>query len=127
VRRLFVKAFARWLSHIHQWDLVHRDMKTCNIMVSKEGETWTFHLLDLEDVRLDHRVGEEDVFRSFLQLNTSTPRIVTTRDRFRFMKEYTQFHPIIKNRKQFLRRLIVESKRRNLVYVGPGGTVVEKM
>jgi serine/threonine protein kinase len=126
-RRLFIKAFAQWLSHYHKLDLYHRDMKTCNILVSKGGEAWGFHLLDLEDVRLDSKVSENDLFRSFLQLNTSTPKIVTTTDRFRFFKEYLKFNPIIKNPRLFLRRLIEESKRRGLVYVAPGGTVKEKM
>jgi len=126
-KRLFIQAFAQWLSRFHKLNLYHRDMKACNIVVSKNGEKWDFHPLDLEDVRLDRKVGEEDLFRNLLQLNTSTPKIVTTTDRFRFIKEYTQIHPIVKNRKRFLRRLIEQSKRQGLVYVGPGGTVAEKI
>jgi serine/threonine protein kinase len=107
-------------------EIYHRDMKTCNILVSKEGKAWVFHLLDLEDVRLDRKVTERVLFKNFLQLNTSTPKIVTGTDRFRFCKEYLARNPIIKNRKIFLRRLIEESRQRSLVYVAPWGVVTEK-
>jgi tRNA A-37 threonylcarbamoyl transferase component Bud32 len=125
-RRSFVEAFAQWLSQYHRMDLYHQDMKTCNILVSKEGKTWVFHLLDLEDVRLDSKVREKELFKNFLQLNCSTPKIITTTDRFRFLKEYLARNPIIKNRKIFLRRLIEKSRQRGLAYVAPRGVVTER-
>jgi serine/threonine protein kinase len=126
-RRLFIKVFAQWLSHCHHKDLYHRDMKTCNILVSKEGESWHFYLLDLEDVRLDKKVHERDLFKNFLQLNTSTPKMITTTDRFRFFRDYIGFCRIIKNEKIFLKGLMGESKRRGIVYVAPWGVVIDKM
>jgi hypothetical protein len=126
-KRRFATAFAKWLSQYHKKNLFHRDMKTCNIVVSKTRDTWSFHLLDLEDIRLDKKVSGKELFRTFLQLNTSTPKMVTTTDRFRFFGEYLRFNPIVKDRKSFLRRLIDESKRRELVYVSPEGVVMEKL
>jgi len=126
-KRGFVTAFAKWLSQYHKKNLYHRDMKTCNIVVSKASDSWDFHLLDLEDVRLDKKVSSRELLKTFLQLNTSTPKIVTTADRFRFLDEYLRLNPIVKDRKDFLRRLIEESKRRELVYVSPEGVVVEKL
>jgi hypothetical protein len=102
-------------------------MKTCNILVSKDRDTWGFHLLDLEDVRLDKKVGGRELFKTFLQLNTSTPKTVTTTDRFRFFRAYLKLNPVVKDRKSFLRRLIDESKRREVVYVAPWGVVTEKL
>lgn len=125
-KRCFTKAFAQWLSHLHQKGVYHQDMKTCNILILENGETWTFHLLDLEDVRLE-KVRERKLLKTFLQLNTSTPKIITTTDRFRFFGNYLSLNPIIKDRKIFLKRLIEESKQRGLVYVAPGGVVTEKM
>ena len=126
-RRLFIKTFAQWLSHFHKTGLYHRDMKTCNILVSRNGETWNLRLLDLEDVLLDEKVDEMRLFRNFLQLNTSTPKIMTRTDRFRFFREYLSLNPIVKNQKDFLRRLIDESRRRGLVYVSSQGVVIEKL
>jgi len=126
-KRLFIKTFAKWLSDFHKMNLYHKDMKTCNILVSRNGEIWNFRLLDLEDVLLDERVDEIKLFRNFLQLNTSTPKIMTRTDRFRFFREYLSLNPIIKNQKGFLRQLIEESRRRGLVYVSPQGVVIEKL
>ena len=126
-KSLFIKAFAQWLAHFHKMGLFHRDMKTCNILASKSRASWNFHLLDLEDVLLDERMGEIKLFRNFLQLNTSTPKIITKAGRFRFFKEYLSLNPIIKNQKAFLKRLMKESRRRGLVYVSPQGVVVEKL
>jgi len=124
-KRLFIKDFAKWLSHLHKKDLYHRDMKTCNILVSEKRGTWNFHLLDLEDILLDEKVNEKKLFKNLLQLNTSTPSLMTRTDRLRFFKAYQDRHPIIKNEKGFLFRLIRKSRERGIVYVSPHGVVEE--
>jgi len=126
-KRLFIKAFAQWLYHFHEMGLYHKDMKTCNILVSENDDSWNFCLLDLEDVVLDKRVTEKKFFRNLLQLNTSTPRVITRTDRMRFFKECHRLNPIVKNPKILLRGLIEESRKRGLVYVSPQGVVIERM
>jgi tRNA A-37 threonylcarbamoyl transferase component Bud32 len=126
-KRLFVRAFAHWLDGLHKMSLYHRDMKTCNILVSEKGETWDFHLLDFEDIRMNEKMNWKKLFRNFLQLNTSTPNVMTKRDRFRFFREYSLLNPIVKDQKGFIRKLVVESRRRGLVYVSPEGVVTETM
>ncbi len=126
-KRRFIQTFARWLGNLHKMDLYHKDMKTCNILVSEKGETWNFHLLDFEDILTDEKVGQKKLFRNFLQLNTSTPKVMTRSDRFRFFKEYLRLNPVVKKEKIFLRGLIKESRRRGLVYVSTHGVVTEEM
>ncbi len=126
-KRLFTQAFAQWLSHFHKMNLYHKDMKTCNILVSKNGETWDFYLLDMEDVLLNKEVNEKRLFKNFLQLNTSVPKSFTRTDRWRFFKEYTRIHPIVKNDKTFIRRLVEKSRERGVVYVSPEGVIQEKL
>jgi tRNA A-37 threonylcarbamoyl transferase component Bud32 len=125
-KRLFIKAFSYWLGRLHQMNLYHRDMKTCNVSVLEKEKTWSFRFLDLEDIRLDERVDENKVYRNFLQLNTSTPKIISRTDRLRFFRGYTDLHPIIKNGKAFLRGLIGESRQRGIVYVSPEGVIEER-
>ncbi len=126
-KRLFIKTFAEWLSRFHQMNIYHRDMKACNIFVSKKETAWNFHLLDLEDVRLDRKVKEKEVFKNFLQLNTSIPRTITKTDRLRFLKEYVRSNPILRSDdKNWITRLIKESKDRGIVYVTPNGVVEER-
>ena len=126
-KRRFIKAFAQWLSEVHRKKVFHRDMKTCNILVSRKEEEWIFYFLDLEDILLDEKVGEKNLFKNLLQLNTSTPRVMTQTDRLRFFSEYTRHHPVIRDRRGFLRALAEESKRRGLLYVSPAGVVQEAM
>jgi tRNA A-37 threonylcarbamoyl transferase component Bud32 len=126
-KRRFIQTFARWLVGLHKMGLYHKDMKTCNLLVSQGGEMWNFHLLDFEDILTDKKVNPEKLFRNFLQLNTSTPKVMTRSDRFRFFREYLRLNPIVQEKKFFLRRLMRESRRRGLVYVSPHGVVSEEM
>jgi hypothetical protein len=126
-KRLFIGAFARWLDGLHHRRLYHRDMKTCNILVSERTETWNFHLLDFEDLLTDEDMNRKKLFKSLLQLNTSTPRVMTRVDRYRFFRAYLRLNPIVKDQKVFLRKLVDESRRRGLVYVSPEGVVTESM
>jgi tRNA A-37 threonylcarbamoyl transferase component Bud32 len=124
-KRFFIKTFARWLEGLHKMSLYHSDMKTCNILVSEKGETWDFRLLDFEDIRMVEKMNRKKLYKNFLQLNTSTPKVITKVDRFRFFREYLRYNPIVKDQKIFLGRLWRESRRRGLVYVSPQGVITE--
>jgi serine/threonine protein kinase len=124
-KRGFTKAFAQWLSQLHRKRVYHRDMKTCNILISEDQEGWKIHLLDQEDISLDKKVGPRKLFESFLQLNTSTPRTVTRTDRYRFLKEYLRVNPILDPPDVFIRKLIKESRRRGILYVSSQGVIEE--
>jgi hypothetical protein len=100
-------------------------MKTCNILISENGTGWTFHLLDHEDISLDEKVGPGKLFKSFLQLNTSTPRSMTKTDRLRFLKEYLLQNPILHHPDVFIQELMMESRRRGIVYVSSQGVKEE--
>ncbi|NWG01486.1 MAG: hypothetical protein HXY44_01360 [Syntrophaceae bacterium] len=126
-KRFFIKAFAHWLGALHKINVYHKDMKTCNILVSERGGTWVFHLLDFEDIRLNEKMNQKRLFRNFLQLNTSTPQVITKLDRYQFLMEYLRLNPVIKDKKDFIRKLMNESRRRGLVYVSPQGVVTERM
>ncbi len=126
-KRLFIKTFAHWLNGLHRMGLYHQDMKTCNILVSERGEAWDFHLLDFEDIRMGVKMNWKKLFRNFLQLNTSTPKAMTKTDRFKFFREYLLLNPMIKDQKSFIRKLMVESRRRGVVYVSAEGVVTETM
>lgn len=125
-KRKYIETFALWLAQLHQRDIYHLDMKTCNILVSKMTNGWDFKLLDLEDVRFETKVNERRLFKNLLQLNTSVPRFITLKDRMRFLKAYLKHHPILRDNRRFLFRLIEKSRERGIVYVSPCGVVEEK-
>ncbi len=125
-KRDWIQAFAFWLASLHQKKIYHRDMKACNIFVFKKNHGWDFHLLDLEDVRFNQEVDERKLFKNLLQLNTSIPSLLTPKDRLRFLKGYLHHRPILQNKKNFLLRLLKQSRERGTVYVSPYGVVEEK-
>jgi serine/threonine protein kinase len=126
-KRRFIRTCATWLADLHRREIFHKDMKTCNIIACEREGSWSFCLLDLEDVTLNKRVKEKELFRSLLQLNTSTPRTITRADRVRFLEEYLRKNPVVSDPKPFLKRLVEESHKRGLVYVSPQGVVVEPL
>lgn len=124
-RRAFLRAFAQWLSHLHQKGLYHQDMKTCNLWVMEEGEGWKFFLLDLEDLWLDTKVDERRLFRNLLQINTSIPKAISRTDRLRFYLEYQRHFPIVRGDRAFLTRLLKKTRERGILYVSPEGIIEE--
>jgi serine/threonine protein kinase len=124
-RRHFIQTFSQWLSHFHQRGLYHRDMKSCNLLITENGAGWTFHLLDLEDLLLDGKVDEKKLLRNLLQLNTSIPKAISRADRLRFLKGYARRFAVIKDEKGFIRQLIQKSRERGIVYVSPQGVIEE--
>jgi predicted unusual protein kinase regulating ubiquinone biosynthesis (AarF/ABC1/UbiB family) len=126
-KRLFIRAFTAWLADLYNKKIYHKDMKTCNFLVYEKESSWNFHLLDLEDVRFGQRVTERKLLKNFFQLNTSTPRIISHTDRLRFAKECLGRIPDIKNAQKLLRQVAQESLGRDVVYVSPHGTVIEKL
>jgi tRNA A-37 threonylcarbamoyl transferase component Bud32 len=126
-KRCFIKSFATWLAGLYQKNIYHSDMKTCNLLVVEEKGHWDFHLLDLEDVRFDQTITGKKVLRNFLQLNTSTPKVITRTDRLRFFRECLRLFPGVENPKRLLGQVAETSRRRDLVYVSPEGVVIKKM
>ena len=124
-KRLFVNAFAQWLARLHKRGIYHQDMKTCNIWVSEKKEAWEYRLLDLEDVVLDKAVDETKLFKTFLQLNASIPRGITRTDRLRFLCHYLAHRFVPLDRKEWIKRISEETRRRGIVYVTPWGVVRE--
>jgi tRNA A-37 threonylcarbamoyl transferase component Bud32 len=125
-KRLFIKAFAQWVSHLHKMDLYHQDMKTCNILVSEKRETWDFHLLDWEDLLLDKEVNLKKLSRNLFQLNASTPRIMTMIDRLRFLHQYLLNRPVSVDKKRLVKEVDQKTRKRGVVYVAPWGVVEER-
>jgi tRNA A-37 threonylcarbamoyl transferase component Bud32 len=126
-KRIFIRAFAEWLADLYNKQIYHKDMKTCNFLVVEQPRTWDFCLLDLEDVRFTRRMTERKLFKNLFQLNTSTPRSISYTDRLRFAKACLGQILDIKNAQRLFRQVARESLGKDVVYVSPHGTVVEKL
>jgi tRNA A-37 threonylcarbamoyl transferase component Bud32 len=124
-KRRFIQTFARWLSQLHEKGIYHQDMKTCNIWVSEKGGDWGYTLLDLEDVVLDETVDEKRLFRTCLQLNTSIPGRITRTDRLRFLRHYLTCRSVPLEKRDWVKRMAEETRKRGILYVAPWGVVRE--
>ena len=124
-KRRFIRAFAHWLSRLHEKGVYHQDMKTCNIWVSEKGGVWDFTLLDLEDVVLDETVDGRKLFRTCLQLNTSIPGKITRTDRLRFLRQYLACRPVSIEMRRWVKQMADETRKRGTLYVAPWGVVRE--
>jgi intergrase/recombinase len=58
-------------------------------------------------------------------MNLSTPKLISTTDRLRFLKEYLRQSGIIDEKKKILREIINFSKAEKILYVSPNGDVTE--
>jgi len=119
----FLRAAAGFMAALHLRNIIHRDLKTCNIMVQEGADTWNFGLVDMDDVRLDKKIGRGRVLKGLIQLHTSTPLCIDMHDRIEFLTRYLQLieKDDIGN---IIQRVIKGSRGRRLVYVTPDGDVI---
>jgi serine/threonine protein kinase len=122
-RNAFLDAFAGFMAHLYLHHIIHRDLKTCNIMVQEGEDTWHFGLVDMDDVRLDKKIGLRRFLKGLVQLHTSTPLFIEMSDRIKFLKRYLQLIGRDDIR-EITRRVIKGSRGRRLVYVSPEGDVI---
>jgi tRNA A-37 threonylcarbamoyl transferase component Bud32 len=119
----FLRAAAGFMSALYLRNIIHRDLKTCNIMVQEREEAWNFGLVDMDDVQLDKKIRSSELLKGLIQLHTSTPLFMEMSDRIRFLSRYLQLIGRDDVR-EIMRKVIKGSRGRRLVYVAPEGDVV---
>jgi tRNA A-37 threonylcarbamoyl transferase component Bud32 len=122
-REAFLNAFAGFMAHLYLQGIIHRDLKTCNIMVREGSDTWHFGLVDMDDVRLDKKIGLRRLLKGLVQLHTSTPLFMEVSDRITFLSRYLRLIGRDDIR-EIVREVIKGSRGRQLVYVAPDGDVI---
>ncbi len=124
--RGFIRQLAEWIGSLHRAGIYHRDLKTCNILVREVSNGWEFSLIDLEDVVQGVTIGIEKILKNLIQINCSIPKSFSYGDRVRFMKGYFKANPVAVDDRALIARVLVESRKRGIVYVSPTGVVVEE-
>jgi tRNA A-37 threonylcarbamoyl transferase component Bud32 len=124
VRRVaFLSSFADFMAQLYLQGIVHRDLKTCNIMVQEGEGSWHFGLVDMDDIRLDKKIGLRRLLKGLIQLHTSIPLFIEMSERIRFLRRYLQ--SIGRSDMWSIARAVIKgSKGRRLVYVAPEGDVI---
>ncbi|HUJ89249.1 MAG TPA: hypothetical protein VLX12_03570 [Syntrophorhabdales bacterium] len=114
-RRGFVDVFSSFLVSTLNKKIIHADLKACNIFVLQKG---AFLFLDVEDLHFSG-FDAAALKRMLIQLNTTIPQRISTRDRLRLFAKITR--PLLSERKHLLREIASESLQREIVYEGVSG------
>lgn len=125
-KRTFINDLAKTMGKMHNHNIYHHDLKTCNIMVKEEqNKTFNFTFLDFDKVSFEEEITIRKRVRNLTQMNLSTPRIFTIKDRLRFLKEYLRQCSIIDEKKEILREIVNLSKAEKILYVSSNGDITE--
>ena len=126
-KRSFIREFARCIGHLHRSDIFHSDLKTCNILARKRAGGWEFSFIDLDAVRLGMEVNSRRALKNLIQINCSTPGFLGYADRIRFLKWYLEIYSIPMPKRDLIKVILEESRKRGVVYVSPEGDVTEEV
>jgi hypothetical protein len=142
-KREFINSFAKTLGKMHNHNIFHYDLKTCNIMVREKDKSFDFTFLDFDKVSFKSEITVRKRVKNLTQINLSTPRLFTLADRLRFLKEYLSAClperssqsgnaqaglgqcGLTNEKKSILREVISLSKAEKILYVSFQGDVTE--
>ncbi|MHC4269269.1 MAG: lipopolysaccharide kinase InaA family protein [Planctomycetota bacterium] len=124
-KKTFINNLAKTIGKMHNHNIFHHDLKTCNIMVKEIGESFDFIFLDFDKVSFEKNITIRNRLNNLTQINYSTPRLISLTDRYRFLKEYLKQCALLDKKKYILRELIRLNKARKFHYVSFNGDVTE--
>lgn len=124
-KKSFINNLAKTIGKMHNHNIFHHDLKTCNIMVKENDESFDFIFLDFDKVSFEENITIRKRAKNLTQINLSTPKLITVTDRLRFLKEYLKQCGTMNVKKSILREIVKLSKAKQLLYVSFNGDVTE--
>jgi tRNA A-37 threonylcarbamoyl transferase component Bud32 len=101
----FMRKAGRLLAELHNAEVFHKDLKANNLLVAEREGATRFLLLDLDRVRFDRPLSEEEREFNLACLNAAVANFITLTDRLRAFKAYAGAEKLRENHKDMLRRI----------------------
>jgi len=124
--RSFNESLSVFMAKLYHERIVHRDLKTCNVMVKEQAAGWQFGLVDVEDLQFNRKIRRKQLVRELMQLHTSTPLCITAVERMAFLRNFLKIIGGF-DAEAIARDVVKESGGRRLVYVSLQGDVIREM
>lgn len=143
-KRDLARQLGTFIGYIHSRGVFHSDLKTCNIMVTRQGQSSSsssgardpdrivtaphlkFFLVDYDNVTFSGHVLPRHQVKNLVQIFLSTPLLFDACDRLRFLRAYASKADIgASRRREIARRVYSEVLGKEILFVGPDGDVRE--
>jgi tRNA A-37 threonylcarbamoyl transferase component Bud32 len=112
-KKRFIAALAGFIRNLHDKGIYHADLKSNNILVGEEADSWRLYVVDLDRLRCGRRLSFEERANNLAQINASVADCITPADRMLFFRHYAQGTPLAKEGKRYFRRIMDIGRRKN--------------
>lgn len=95
LRRALLSQLGEFVGRLHAAGFIHGDLRTSNVLADRDGDTFSFSLIDNErNIQCQPAAGR-NVLRNLMQLNMLVPSVVSNTDRMRFFVQWRlQMHDL---------------------------------
>jgi tRNA A-37 threonylcarbamoyl transferase component Bud32 len=112
-KKRFIAELAGVIRDMHEKGIYHADLKSNNILVGEEADSWRLHVVDLDRLRCGRRLSFAERANNLAQINASVAACITPADRMLFFRHYAQGTPLAKEGKRYFRRIMDIGRKKN--------------
>jgi hypothetical protein len=112
-KKQFIRCLAETVVKLHAQGIYHGDLKSNNILVRENAESWDFFFIDLDRVSFTRPLTLERRANNLAQINASVADVMTLRDRLRFFRFYSRAAACYTDRKRYFERIMAISRTKN--------------
>jgi tRNA A-37 threonylcarbamoyl transferase component Bud32 len=117
-KKRFIAALAGVIRDMHTKGIYHADLKSNNILVCEEADSWRLFVVDLDRLRCDRRLSFEERATNLAQMNASVAACITPANRMLFFRYYAQGTPLAKEGKRYFKRIMDIGRKKNTIPYG---------
>jgi tRNA A-37 threonylcarbamoyl transferase component Bud32 len=88
LRRLLLAQLGVFIGRLHAAGFIHGDLRSSNVLAERDGDVFTFALIDNERNTHANPASGKDLQRNLMQLNMQHPGVISHTDRMRFFSQW---------------------------------------